>query len=180
MAADLIVQDVAPLGTGYLILMGVLAAGLRLLRRDQLGSPGQAGGEDPAAEARPAEAAPAGAAPAGAAPAGAAPAEAAPAEAPPPGAPSDAGGAPGSGGKRPGAFARHVPAGWPRFAVQVCSVALGGYLLLMAVDLLYYYGVVKIRGQFIESGFTGGLTLIAIALPLWGLASWLSLRRGSR
>jgi Family of unknown function (DUF6256) len=179
MAADLIVQDVAPIGTGYLILMGVLAAGLRLLRRDQLGSPGQAGGEDPAAEAASAEAASAEARPAEAASAEAAPAKAAPAEAPPPGAPSDAGGAPGSGGKRPGAFARHVPAGWPRFAVQVCSVALGGYLLLMAVDLLYYYGVVKIRGQFIESGFTGGLTLIAIALPLWGLASWLSLRRGS-
>jgi Family of unknown function (DUF6256) len=150
MATNLIVQDVAPIGTGYLILMGVLAAGLRQLRRDQLRSGGQADGQHAHAEDLPA------------------------------GVPSDAGGAPGSAGKKPGIFARRVPAGWPRFAVQVCSVALGGYLLLMAVDLIYYYGVAKIRGQFIESGFTGGLTLMAIALPLWGLASWLSLRRRSR
>jgi hypothetical protein len=150
MASDLFAQDVLPIGSGYLILMGVLAAGLGLLRRDQLGSADRSPGHPPAREQ------------------------------PPAGSPGDAGGAPGSGGKKPGASARRVPAGWPRFAVQVGSVAVGGYVLLMAVDLLYYYGVVKIRGQFIESGFTGGVTLIAIALPVWGLASWLSLRRRSR
>jgi hypothetical protein len=153
MSSDLISQDVVPIGTGYLILMGVLAAGLRLQRRDAI-------------RARAAE-------PGAAEPGAAEPGAAEPGAAVEPG-------EPGSGGKKPGALARRVPAGWPRLAVQVGSVALGGYLLLMAVDVLYYYGVAKVAGQFIESAFTGGLTLIAIALPLFALATWLSVRRKSR
>jgi uncharacterized protein DUF6256 len=162
MASDLISQDVLPIGTGYVILMGVLAAGLRLQRRDAIKA-AQAAATSPADTADTADTAHA--------PSTVGASDRADTAEPLPGA------APGSGGKKPGAVARRMPAGWPRFAVQVCSVALGGYVLLMAVDLLYYYGVARVAGQFIESGFTGGLLLLGIALPLFGLASWLELRR---
>jgi hypothetical protein len=119
-AAHLISQDVVPIGAGYLILMGVLAAGLRLQRRD------------PAAE------------------------------------------------KVAGRVARRVRPGWPRFAVQIVSTALGGYLLLEAVVILYYYGVAHVAGQFLESAFTGAALMLAISLPLFAARSWLAVRRVRR
>jgi hypothetical protein len=178
MASDLISQDVVPIGTGYLILMGVLAAGLRLQRRDGIrraaAQPGAAGA-DTGARDQEAQDQDAGDpdAQAGGATATAAASIGRPDD-------RDGAGVPGSGGKRPGALARRVPAGWPRLAVQVASVALGGYILLMAVDVLYYYGVARVAGQFIDSAVTGGLTLMAVALPLFGLASWLTVRRHRR
>ncbi len=152
MAAHLISQDVVPIGTGYVILMGVLAAGLQVQRRDAIRARAQQPEETaPAQEERTARRADA-----------------------------DASREVGPGGRTPGVAARRVPAGWPRFAVQVCATALGGYLLLMAVDVLYYYGVARVAGQFIESAFTGGLLLIGISLPLFGAASWLYVRRRGR
>jgi hypothetical protein len=142
MSSDLISQDVVPIGTGYVILMGVLAAGLRVQRRDAIRAREQdAAGSEKSAEA-------------------------------------DAGAAPevGPGGRTPGVVARRVPAGWPRFAVQICATALAGFVLLLAVDVLYYYGVARVAGQFIESAVTGGLLLIGISLPLFGAASWLYFR----
>ena len=120
MAGHLISQDVVPIGTGYLILMGVLAAGLRMQRRN------------PAAE------------------------------------------------KAAGRMARRVPPGWPRFAVQIVATAVGGYLLLEAVVILYYYGVARVAGQFLESAFTGAALLLAISLPLFAARSWLAERRVRR
>lgn len=145
MATDLISQDVVPIGTGYVILMGVLAGGLRVLRRDAIRDRAQ----DAEGTAESPDAAHAG-----------------------------EGGARevGPGGRTPGVVARRVPAGWPRFAVQVCATALAGYILLMAVDVLYYYGVARVAGQFIESAFTGGLLLIGISLALYFAASWLYFR----
>jgi hypothetical protein len=145
MSAHLISQDVVPIGTGYVILMGVLAAGLRVQRRDAIRARAQEA-EGTAQGAGAAEVA-----------------EGATREV-------------GPGGRTPGVVARRVHAGWPRFAVQVCATALGGYLLLMAVDVLYYYGVARVAGQFIESAFTGGLLLIGLSLPLFGAASWLYFR----
>ncbi len=146
MATHLVSQDVVPIGTGYVILMGVLAAGLRVLRRDAIRAREQeAAGTDQGAKADVADTREV-----------------------------------GPGGRTPGVVARRVPAGWPRFAVQVCATALGGYVLLMAVDVLYYYGDARVAGQFIESAFTGGLLLIGISLPLFGAASWLYLRWRSR
>jgi hypothetical protein len=142
MSSDLISQDVVPIGTGYLILMGVLAAGLRVQRRDAI----RASAQEAEGTAKSAEA------------------------------DADTAREVGPGGRTPGVAARRVPAGWPRFAVQVCATALGGYVLLMAVDVLYYYGVARVAGQFIESAFTGGLLLIGISLPLFGGASWLYFR----
>ena len=60
------------------------------------------------------------------------------------------------------------------------GTAVGGYLLLMAVVIAYYYGVARVAGDFITSAFTGTAMLIAIALPLLGAASWLTERRRQR
>ena len=53
-------------------------------------------------------------------------------------------------------------------------------MLLMAVVIVYYYGVARVAGDFFKSAFTGTAMLIAIALPLWAAASWLTERRRQR
>ena len=65
-------------------------------------------------------------------------------------------------------------------ARHVAGTAVGGYLLLMAVVIAYYYGVARVGGDFIKSAFTGTAMLIGIALPLWRAASWLTERRRQR
>ncbi len=80
-------------------------------------------------------------------------------------------------GNRPAAGSR---SGWAALARHVTGTAVGGYLLLMAVVIAYYYGVARVAGDFIKSAFTGNAMLIAIALPLWGAASWLTERRRQR
>ena len=137
MSSQLLRQDLIPIGIGYLILMAVLAAGLRLLLRGR--------GD----QADPADAEPGGAEPGGA----------------------------GSGGKAPSRVARRVRPGWPRFAVQVGGTVLGGYLVLLAVDLGYYYGVARVAGQFLDSAVTGTALLLAVSLPLFAIRSWLAWRR---
>ena len=80
-------------------------------------------------------------------------------------------------GMRPAAGSRH---GWLALARHVAGTAVGGYLLLMAVVIAYYYGVARVAGDFINSAFTGTAMLIGLALPLWGAASWLTERRRQR
>ena len=70
--------------------------------------------------------------------------------------------------------------GWLLLARQVAGTAVGGYLLLMAVVIAYYYGVARVGGDFIKSACTGTAMLIGIALPLWAAASWLTERRRRR
>ena len=96
----------------------------------------------------------------------------------------DAGGRPGGSrraerpdGARPAAGSR---GGWLALARHVAGTAVGGYLLLMAVVIAYYYGVARVGGDFIKSAFTGTAMLIGLALPLWGAASWLTERRRQR
>jgi hypothetical protein len=111
--------------TGFVIIMGVLAAGLLTLRRLPPGT-------DPRALSRAAT--------------------------------------------RPGR-------GWLKLLRLMVSTALGGYLVLMAIVVLYYYGVARVAGSFLESAFTGCALLLAISLPLFTLASWLLERwrqRGQR
>jgi hypothetical protein len=157
MASELIPQDLVPIGTGYVILMGVLAAGLRLQRRDASRSAHSEPGSAESGAAAPDDVEPSTAEPASAEPTSAE-----------------------SGGKRPGRVALRAAPGWPRFAVQVASTALGGYVLLMAVVVLYYYGVARVAGQFLASAFTGSALLLAVSLPLFAAASWLVQRRRGR
>ncbi len=135
MSSSLLRQDVLPVAVGYLLLMGALAAGLRLTWRDGH-PPGTARGGV-----------------AGAARDG------------PPGA----------------ARAGHpATAGWLRLVRHYAGTAVGGYLLLMAVVVLYYYGVARVGGPFIRSAFTGCALLIGLSALVFALASWLTGRRSSR
>jgi len=70
--------------------------------------------------------------------------------------------------------------GWLALARQVTGTAVGGYLMLMAVVIAYYYGVARVAGDFLTSAFTGTAMLIGIAVPLFGAASWLTGRRRRR
>jgi uncharacterized iron-regulated membrane protein len=70
--------------------------------------------------------------------------------------------------------------GWPALVVHVLTDALAGYLALAAIVVLYYYGVAKVGGSFLDSEFTGSALLLGISLPLFFLASWLSERRQAR
>jgi hypothetical protein len=69
---------------------------------------------------------------------------------------------------------------WLRLARHYAGTAIGGYLLLMAVVILYYYGVAGVGGAFIVSAFTGCALLIALSTPVFALASWLTERRHAR
>jgi Family of unknown function (DUF6256) len=42
--------------------------------------------------------------------------------------------------------------------------------------VLYYYGVAKVGGSFLDSEFSGSALLLAISLPVFFLASWLTQR----
>ena len=165
MPSSLLRQDVLPVAVGYLLLMGALAAGLRLLRRD--GGPAGAGRDGcPRTRSREAGAARDPRA------SGSAPGQPEiPGPAGIPG-PAESSGPPGI----PGGPA----AGWTGLARRYAGTALGGYLLLMAVVILYYYGVARVGGPFIASAFTGCALLIALSTPVFALASWLDVRRRAR
>ena len=53
-----------------------------------------------------------------------------------------------------------IAPGWAAQARHVIGTAVGGYLLLMAVVIAYYYGVARVGGDFIQSAFTGTALLI--------------------
>jgi ABC-type Fe3+ transport system permease subunit len=70
--------------------------------------------------------------------------------------------------------------GWPAFSYHLLADALGGYLLLAAVVVLYYYLVARVASNFLDSEFSGSALLLAIALPVYLAASWLSVFRQGR
>ncbi|ELS58407.1 DUF6256 family protein [Streptomyces viridochromogenes] len=76
----------------------------------------------------------------------------------------------------PGAARR----GWPGLIRQVLGTAVGGYVLLMAVVVGYYYGVMRLGGHFLTSAFTGCVLLVGIALPVFFALSWLTERQRRR
>ena len=57
---------------------------------------------------------------------------------------------------------------------------MGGYLLLMAIVVLYYYGVARVAGSFLDSALTGCALLVGVTLPIFAAASWLTERRACR
>jgi hypothetical protein len=71
--------------------------------------------------------------------------------------------------------------GWRRLAIYSLGTAVGGYLLLMAVLIAYYYGVgVAHGGNFVQSGFSGCAMLLGLAAPVFIVLSWLTERKGWR
>lgn len=70
--------------------------------------------------------------------------------------------------------------GWLALLRHAAVTALGGYLLLVAVDTGYYYGIAKVGGDFLASAVTGPALLIGLAAPVFAAASWLSERRRRR
>jgi hypothetical protein len=70
--------------------------------------------------------------------------------------------------------------GWPGLVRRLAVTVLGGYLMLMAVAVGYYQGVARVGGHFVASAFTGCAALIGIALPVFLLASYLTVRRKGR
>lgn len=92
-----------------------------------------------------------------------------------------AGGRPGRGpaAERPGepGPAAASRRGWLALARHVTGTAVGGYLVLLAVLIAYYYGIARVGPGFLKDAFTGNALLIGLVLPLWGAASWLTERR---
>jgi Family of unknown function (DUF6256)/Family of unknown function (DUF6186) len=84
---------------------------------------------------------------------------------------------PGLAGSRPGG-------GWAAQAWHVTGTVVGGYLLLMAVVVAYYYAVARVGPGFLQSAVTGTALLIGLAVPVFAAASWLAerlrRRRGGR
>ncbi len=123
MSGSLIRQDLVPITTGYVLLMGTLAAGLLRQRRDRAGTSGRRAG-------------------------------------------------PGTG----------APSGraWLRLIRHMAATFVGGYLVLMAVVVAYYFGVARVSGSFLESAVTGCGLLLGLSAPLFLAASWLADRRDRR
>jgi hypothetical protein len=70
--------------------------------------------------------------------------------------------------------------GWSALVWHVLADALGGYLLLAAIVVVYYYGIAKVGSNFLSSAFSGTAVLLAIALPAFLAASLFSQRRAAR
>jgi Family of unknown function (DUF6256) len=84
-----------------------------------------------------------------------------------------------TGRMRLGALARRGP-GWRRLALFSLGTAVGGYLLLMAVIIGYYFGISPVAGNFVHSAFSGCAMLIGLAAPVFVALSWLAERKGWR
>jgi hypothetical protein len=94
----------------------------------------------------------------------------------PRGAPSAADPARGQGSAAPPGPGQHT--GRAGALRQVAGTVIGGYLLLMAVIVAYYFGVARVGPGFLESALTGTALLLGLATPVFAALSWLSERRG--
>jgi hypothetical protein len=142
-------QALIPMAAGYLILMSALGFGLLRLYR-----PGPSGRDERPDAPR--------ATPPGPAP-GATPPDPAPGATPPDPAP----------GVTPLDPAR---TGWAALR-HVAGTVVGGYLLLMAVVVAYYFGVARVGPGFLESAVSGTALLLGLSAPVFLALSWLADRR---
>ena len=69
---------------------------------------------------------------------------------------------------------------WLGLIRHLVATFAGGYLVLMAVVVAYYYGVARVSGNFLESAVTGCGLLLGLSAPLFLAASWLAERRARR
>jgi hypothetical protein len=157
MSSLLVREDLIPMVVGYLLVMGALAVGLRLLRRDA------------ARAAR-----------------GGAAVEPSPAPAVEPGAPAavkpgaDAAVAPSADAAvQPGAGDETASPSWPRLIRHLLTTAIGGYLVLMAVIVGYYFGVHSVHA-LVTSALSGCGLLLGLSTPVFLALSWLRERRDRR
>jgi Family of unknown function (DUF6256) len=77
-------------------------------------------------------------------------------------------------------YTGRIDRGWPALLYHALTDALGGYLLLAGVVVLYYYFVARLGGNFLDSEFSGSAILLAIAFPIYFAASLLSQHRRGR
>jgi Family of unknown function (DUF6256) len=163
MSSSLIRQDLGPMVVGYLLVMGSLAIGLRIVQRSgkaagTTDAKRRAGHRDPAPASTSVPT---------------------PTRAPTPDRPGPETGRV-TARARLRAIVRPEP-GWRRLAIYSLGTAVGGYLLLMAVLTAYYYGVgVAHGGNFVQSGFSGCALLLGLAAPVCIALSWLTERKGWR
>lgn len=77
---------------------------------------------------------------------------------------------------RPPAGPRGSPRqpGWAALARLVAGTVVGGYVLLMAVVVGYYFGVARVGHGFLASAATGSALLVGLAAPAFAAASWLA------
>ena len=158
-------QALIPMSAGYLILMSALGFGLFRLYRPR-GAP--SGAEpSPGQREQPAQAP--------ATPAGREPAtpEGRELATPPGGKPVSPPGR--ASATPPGPRSR---TGRAALARQIAGTVIGGYLLLMAVIVAYYFGVARVGPGFLESALTGTALLLGLAAPVFIALSWLAERRG--
>ena len=99
------------------------------------------------------------------------------------GTPSGAGPQPGHGPATPGRVPATPSGPQPRtgraaLARQIAGTVIGGYLLLMAVIVAYYFGVARVGPGFLEGALTGTALLLGLAAPVFVALSWLAERRG--
>jgi Family of unknown function (DUF6256) len=157
-------QALVPMAAGYLILMSALAFGLYRLYRPKAARTGEPPGPSPARTGEPPGPSPAGTGePPGRSPAGT--------EEPPGRSPAGTGEPPG---RSPAGSRR---SGWASLTWHVMGTVIGGYLLLQAVVVAYYYGVARVGPGFLESAVTGTALLLGLAAPVFVAASWLTERR---
>lgn len=52
--------------------------------------------------------------------------------------------------------------------------------MLMAVVILYYYGVARAGSRFLDSAVSGCALLLGLSMPMFLAASWLAERRAHR
>ncbi len=67
--------------------------------------------------------------------------------------------------------------GWASLVRHVAGTVVGGYLLLMAVVVAYYFGVARVGPGFLEGAVTGTALLLGLAAPVFAALSWLTERR---
>jgi hypothetical protein len=69
---------------------------------------------------------------------------------------------------------------WLGLIRHMAATFAGGYLVLMAVVVGYYYGVARVGGNFLESAVTGCALLLGLSAPPFLVASWLAERYDRR
>ena len=146
-------QALVPMAASYLILMSALAFGLYRLYRPKAARTGKPPGPSPAGTGEP-----------GPSP----PGTGEPPRSSPPGTGEPLGPSPTGSRRR---------SGWASLTWHVMGTVIGGYLLLQAVAVAYYYGVARVGPGFLESAVTGTALLLGLAAPVFAAASWLDERR---